>query len=50
MKSKKVNFRVDPVLDERVQQEAKEHKISTSEMWRRIGYYYFSSMLKKIFK
>jgi len=48
MKSKLIAFRVDPVLDERVRQEAKQQKVNASEMWRRIGWYYFSSMLTKI--
>jgi YHS domain-containing protein len=50
MKDKIYSFRVDPVLDERIQQEAKQYKISISEMWRRIGWYYFSSTFRKIFK
>jgi hypothetical protein len=50
MKQKMISFRVDPLLDERVKEEADRLKIKPSEMHRRIIYYYFSSMLKKIFK
>jgi hypothetical protein len=50
MNKKLIAFRVDPILDERVKEEAERLKVKPSEMHRRIIYYYFSSMLKKIFK
>ena len=49
-KEKLVTFRTDPILDESVRTLAKKHKVTVSEMYRRIINHYFSDGLFKFFK
>jgi hypothetical protein len=43
-------FRIEPELDKQVGNEANRNKITKSEQYRNIVKYYFSGLMKKIFK
>ena len=50
MAKRMITFRMEPELDNKVRRLAYDNKIEVSEQYRNIVKYYFSGLIKKIFK